>query len=152
MSSDKKSEQLGMPFGTANARLRKNILFNLLARYGENICYQCGEMILSVDQLSIEHKVAWLDNDIALFWDLSNIAFSHLKCNISAANKSWMTPEFHNKRHKFISKPVNIGEKWCYHCQKSVDIALFTKNKHKIDGVASECSNCRKLQRYKLKE
>lgn len=29
----------------------------------------------------MEHKKAWLDTDVFLFWDISNIAFSHLDCN-----------------------------------------------------------------------
>lgn len=82
---DKKSEQLGMSHGKAAGRLRKNVLFSLLAKYGDNICYRCGEMITSASELSIEHKEAWLDKDPALFWDLDNIAFSHLSCNCSAA-------------------------------------------------------------------
>lgn len=35
----KKSEQLGMPLGTASAKLRKSILFNLLKEAGKNICF-----------------------------------------------------------------------------------------------------------------
>ena len=85
--NNKKSEQLGMPHGTAAAMLRKAIMFNLLKRLNENYCFQCGEEIRSTNELSIEHKKAWLDseNPIALFYDLENIAFSHLKCNAGAA-------------------------------------------------------------------
>lgn len=83
----KKSEQLGMPIGTANAKLRKSILFNLLKEYNKNICYQCGKVIEFEEDLSIEHKIPWLDSDNPkeLFFSLENIAFSHLKCNIKAA-------------------------------------------------------------------
>ena len=84
---DKKSEQLGMPSGTAAGRLRKNILFSLLKRLNENFCYQCGGEIEFEDELSIEHKVTWLNSEDpkSLFFDLDNIAFSHLSCNSSAA-------------------------------------------------------------------
>ena len=86
-SNEKKSKQLGMPLGTASAKLRKSILFQLLSESGKNICYQCGNIINSEDELSIEHKVPWLDsyNPKELFFSLENIAFSHLKCNIGAA-------------------------------------------------------------------
>lgn len=77
----KKFEQLGMPYGTACNRLRKMVLFNLLIKHGENMCYRCGRSIEDVKDLSIEHKKHWLDRDVALFWDLDNIAFSHLSCN-----------------------------------------------------------------------
>lgn len=82
--NDKKRSQLGMPNGTATARLRKSILFQLVKETGRNICHQCGKEIVSEDELSIEHKIPWLDseNPIELFFDLNNIAFSHLRCNI----------------------------------------------------------------------
>ena len=87
MSLDKSSQYkydfLGMPHGTAQAKLRKLILFDLLKRHGEKVCYQCGKTIETIKELSIEHKKPWLGIDVALFWDLNNIAFSHLKCNIS---------------------------------------------------------------------
>ena len=83
-TNKKKAEQLGMPPGTANARLRKLIMFNLVQQTNRDICFQCGERIDNVKDFSIEHKKAWLDNDSELFWDLENIAFSHLHCNIGA--------------------------------------------------------------------
>ena len=72
-----------MPFGTAGGKLKKMILFDLLKRHSENVCYRCGNEIESCDELSVEHKKAWLHNDPALFWDLDNVAFSHLDCNMA---------------------------------------------------------------------
>ena len=85
-----KSEQLGIPIGTASARLKKNIMFDLLCRLNENKCYQCGETIESVENLSIEHKIPYLysENPQELFFNLDNIAFSHLKCNVKAARRN----------------------------------------------------------------
>lgn len=88
MSNNKKTEQLGMPFGTASARLKKMILFNFLQRLGEDICYRCNKKIEQVEDLSIEHKKSWLNVSSDLFWDLNNIAFSHLVCN-SSNGGSW---------------------------------------------------------------
>jgi len=84
-----KSEALGMNIGTATGRLRKEVLFSLVCRLGENICFQCGEEICSVGELSMEHKEPWLraDNPMECFFDLDNIAFSHLSCNSAAASK-----------------------------------------------------------------
>jgi len=76
-----KDDQLGMPYGTACHRLRKMILFDLLEKRGENVCYRCGKLIDTYDELSVEHKKAWLNVNPELFWDLDNIAFSHLRCN-----------------------------------------------------------------------
>ncbi|HEX8140939.1 MAG TPA: hypothetical protein VF544_25460, partial [Pyrinomonadaceae bacterium] len=58
-SGARKSAFLGMPHGTANARLRKMILFDLLRRHGENICFNCAQKIETVGELSIEHKRPW---------------------------------------------------------------------------------------------
>ena len=81
----RKSEQLGINFGTASGRLRKDVMFHLLQKHGENVCYRCKEFIETVKELSIEHKRAWLDSEdpVGLFFDLENVAFSHLSCNIS---------------------------------------------------------------------
>lgn len=86
-SNQKKSEQLGIPHGTAQNKLRKKILFHLMQKCGMDTCFQCGEKIESIDKLSIEHKKPWLDSDdpVGLFFDLDNIAFSHLYCNRLAA-------------------------------------------------------------------
>ena len=87
--SDKKFDQLKMPIGTASARLKKNILFYLLFKHNENVCYQCNEKINTSEELSVEHKIPWIDSDdpIDLFFDINNIAFSHLKCNIGSARR-----------------------------------------------------------------
>lgn len=50
-SNKKKSNQLGMPIGTAQAILKKNILYNLLVRFNLNKCYQCGNTIGSNTEL-----------------------------------------------------------------------------------------------------
>ena len=75
----RKSAFLGMPHGTACNRLRKMVLFNLLQRHGENICFKCSETIEHADDLSIEHKEPWEGVSVELFWSLENIAFSHLR-------------------------------------------------------------------------
>ena len=87
--NQKKAEALGMSFGTASNRLRKLILFSLVRAAELDVCYQCDGKILNVDDLSIEHKEPWLqaENPVEAFFDLNNIAFSHLSCNIGAAGK-----------------------------------------------------------------
>lgn len=89
-SNQKKAAQLGMPLGTASNRLRKAIIFNLVKRLGENYCYRCGSEIVSEADLSIEHKIPYLDSDdpVKLFFDLDNISFSHLICNIRDARQT----------------------------------------------------------------
>jgi len=89
-SNQKKTEQLGMPIGTASNRLRKSIIFNLLKKANENFCFQCGAEIELENELSIEHKTPYLDSEDpqGLFFDLDNIAFSHLSCNVGAARQT----------------------------------------------------------------
>ena len=89
-NNEKKQAQLGMPIGTASAKLRKMVLFSLLKKHGENFCYQCNLEIETAEELSIEHKIPWLDSEdpIKLFFDLENISFSHLSCNVGARKKS----------------------------------------------------------------
>jgi len=89
-SNAEKSRQLGMPHGTASARLRKKIMFELMKKCGMDNCYQCGDKIENIDNLSIEHKEPWLHstNPVERFFDIDNIAFSHLKCNVNAARST----------------------------------------------------------------
>ncbi len=95
-----KSDALGMPIGTAANRLRKMILFSLVCRLELNTCYQCGKEILAVGDLSIEHKEPWLqaDDPVTSFFDLDNIAFSHLSCNIAAGVRP--TKKYANARER----------------------------------------------------
>ena len=88
-ANDKKTKALGMPIGTASNRLRKIILFALVCELKHNVCFQCEGDITSVDDLSIEHKEPWLqaNNSVESFFSLSNIAFSHLSCNVAAGDK-----------------------------------------------------------------
>jgi hypothetical protein len=85
----KKNELLGESHGAASNRLKKMIMFSLLVETQRNICFQCGEQILSVEELSVEHKEPWMaaEDPRAAFFDLNNIAFSHLVCNIAAARR-----------------------------------------------------------------
>jgi hypothetical protein len=98
-ANDKKAEQLGMPGGTASHRLLKDLLFDFVIKAGHK-CFVCGEK-LTRDTFSIEHKVPWLDseNPKDLFFDLENIAYSHLRCNITNKRPKkktvFRTPEEH---------------------------------------------------------
>lgn len=87
--SDKKKEQLGMNPSTAHSALRKEIMFHLAKKLGEDICHQCGEKIETVREFSVEHKIPWMDSEDpkGLFFDMENISFSHLSCNIKAGRK-----------------------------------------------------------------
>lgn len=82
MSQKTKHEQLGMNASTANGRLLKDILWKLIQETNQTKCFVCGEE-MSRETFTIEHKIPWLDSKTPkeLFFDLSNISFSHAKCN-----------------------------------------------------------------------
>ena len=73
-SAARKSAFLGMPHGTAANRLRKMILFHLLEKRGENICFNCAKRINTAAELSIEHKQPWEGVSLELYWSMDNIA------------------------------------------------------------------------------
>lgn len=87
MSNVNKGSLLGLNFSTASQRLRKLIMFDLVQHLELDQCFQCGGKIEDVDDLSVEHKEPWqgADDPKAAFFDLNNIAFSHLRCNSGAA-------------------------------------------------------------------
>lgn len=119
-NNEKKKRQLGMAQGTASNRLKKSIMFALVVETGKDICFQCLKQITHEHELSIEHKVPWLDSEDPkdLFFDLNNIAFSHLRCNISASRKY---PRTHG-----IASTYNVGCR----CEKCTEAhRVYTKKK-----------------------
>lgn len=137
-NNKKKQKQLGMPWGTAMGRLRKNILFNLLQRHQEDMCYRCNKKIENIEELSIEHKKPWLDNSVDLFWDLDNISFSHLKCNIA------------DSRGRRIDYPK--GQKWCKRCKQFKNINLFPECAKKDRGVVCTKCNSERMSDYRRRK
>jgi hypothetical protein len=114
MGNKKKNEQLGMAYGTAANRLRKSILFKLIVAGGYDTCHRCGEKIETERELSIEHKVPWLDSEDpkGLFFDLNNIAFSHLSCNCRASTGG--TPKGCQSEHGSLAR----YDRWGCRCDK----------------------------------
>tara|TARA_R110000782_G_scaffold211033_1_gene298984 strand:- start:84 stop:497 length:414 start_codon:yes stop_codon:yes gene_type:complete len=84
--SDKKKLQLGMNPSTASARLVKDLLWNFVETTGQDSCCKCREL-MTRETFSIEHVVPWLDSadPVGLYFDIGNISFSHLICNIKAS-------------------------------------------------------------------
>jgi hypothetical protein len=88
--SNKKQEQLGMNPSTAQHRLLKDILWDLIVKTNQDTCCKCG-CKMTRETFSIEHLVPWLDsnNPTERFFDLENIAFSHKSCNYADARKTY---------------------------------------------------------------
>ena len=141
----KKNKQLGMSHGTASNRLRKQILFSMLQRYEEDVCFQCGEKIKRVEDLSIEHKAPWMDSEdpVGLFFDLDNIAFSHLSCNCKAGRK----------RNGKTLRIREDGLVRCYRCKQYLPPSMFRMRKETkspneciYESCCRSCSNNRRSE------
>ena len=111
-SNKMNADLLGVSWGAACNRLRKKVLFSLIVRLKENSCHRCDGEILSVDDLSIEHKNAWRQavDPVESFFDLNNIAFSHLSCNISAGDRP--TKKYYTKEEQRLGKNKNKRKSW----------------------------------------
>ena len=136
MSNTKKDITLGMPHGTANGRLRKNIIFHLLTKHGENVCVRCKRAIEKVEDLSIEHIKPWEGISADLFWDLDNIAFSHLRCNVPHVRGGFV-----------LRKSGPEGTAWCIGHRDFLPVAKFHKNENHWNGLQPYCIDCRKEER-----
>lgn len=139
--SKRKSDFLGMPFGTANYRLHRRILFDLLRKVGENYCFRCREEIESVHVLSIEHKKNWLDVDSELFWAMDNIAFSHRDCNSGYTSNRIKSPE---------------GTSWCGECKEFKPLDQFWSmskgNGRAENSKYPKCKVCKNTRQTEYRE
>ena len=134
MANRRAVETLGMPQGTASNRLRKMLLFRQLKKHNENFCVRCEKEIETADELSVEHIKPWEGISAELFWDLKNVAFSHMKCNIphrrvGGAGNRVICPE---------------GQGWCNSCKKFFSIEQFYKDGSRWDGRNARCIECHK--------
>ncbi len=132
----KSSKLLGMPFGTACNKLRKLVLFSLAQKLNEDVCFRCGEAILSVEDFTIEHKEAWRNKGAELFWDLNNIAFAHSQCNLPTG---------------MVRREIVDGTLWCSKCKLFLAIGKFHKDKKQRTGYSLICKDCSNARRRKIK-
>lgn len=137
-SNARKSAFLGMPHGTACGRLRKLVLFHLLQKHGENVCYRCSRLIETADELSIEHKQPWEGVSAELFWAMDNIAFSHLRCNLP-----------HNYRGNGVwrRKVGPEGTAWCRRCKAFLPVAEFSVHRARWNKLQPWCDGCYKRRK-----
>ena len=120
MSNESKSAILGLNVSTASQRLRKLILWQLIVETGKDYCFQCGERIEDVDDLSIEHKEPWQSaaDPKASFFDLENIAFSHLRCNVDAAVSANGAKTHCPLGHPYTDDNTRKGDDGSRHCKQ----------------------------------
>jgi len=126
-----KKNVLKMPYGTAIYYLRRYILFDFVKKSNKDTCFRCSEKIVKIEDFSIDHKKPWKFISAKLFWDLNNIAFSHLRCNVYARRKD-------GKR-----KVGPKGTAWCSGHQEFLSVSVFCKEKTHWNGLAKYCRECK---------
>ncbi len=149
MSKEKQIQQLGMDPATAGCRLRKMILFRYAQQNNLDKCFRCDEP-LTIEDFEIDHVVAWLDVDPALFWDLSNVKFSHGRCNRKAARRALsgtirqikMQEASRNVR-RAKSRHYNApeGKAWCAGHQQYHGIESFSRSSTSPTGTQVFCKD-----------
>lgn len=99
----KQKSLLGMHPGSAANKLRKHIMFDMVVRLELDTCFHCGEKIKTPRELSVEHKTPWegATDPRETFFDLDNIAFSHLGCNAGDANRRRKALERHGTQAEY---------------------------------------------------
>lgn len=141
-SNERKAHVLGMPYGTACARLRKQILWRFILQCCLDTCFKCEGKIESIEDLSIEHKLPWGPDCVDRFWDVDNIAFSHLRCNRpnspSGGGAGW---------RKRIGPD---GQAWCCVHKKFLPVQSFSLNRTRWNGLQQMCDECRSVSRKKI--
>lgn len=107
----RKDELLGEPHGTAAGRLRKHLLFKYVTLAGHAICHRCSGPIETAEDLSVEHTTPWqsADDPRAVFFDLDTIAFSHLRCNCDAGDRSRFVSANTGKTHCLKGHPFDAA-------------------------------------------
>lgn len=140
----KEKDQLGISKSTARSRLIASILFSLVKECEKDICYQCKTKIETSEELSIEHKIPWLDSEapIQLYFDLDNIAFSHHSCNSSAKR-------IPHKGKKNKSKYIMLICSACgIHFERLKSLVNWHRKNRNQDNFycSNECANNKKKQ------
>lgn len=122
----RRSEQLGMSYSKALARLKKLLIFHLIQKCSMDHCFRCGDPIEHVDDMSTDHKQPWMHSGKAneLFFDMDNIAFSHTKCNIASSRSSHHVRS--NSGFKGVSRNKNRWQVTIQKNRKAVYVKLFS--------------------------
>lgn len=111
---ESRAKQLGMNPGTASHRLVKDLLYDFVIKAGHK-CHRCGKE-MDRENFSIEHIEPWLHSPdpVALFFDISNIAYSHLRCNAAAGRRPNQIHADAKERSRvqFARYYAKNGERW----------------------------------------
>jgi len=138
-SIKKKTKILGINYSTASRRLTRKVLFRLAELTNMLNCFRCGGAITE-ETFSIDHKVDWMGSltPVKTFFDLDQIAFSHISCNARHSSGS----------KKRIKTPPD-GQGWCGLCTQMKPLPEFPPRKvHKPKERCRQCISRVKNIRY----
>lgn len=143
MSNAKKAKLLGMPLGTATHRLRKMLLFKFVRAAGAAICYRCGDWISSIDDFTVEHKEPWgsAKDSVGAFFDLDNVAFSHMKCNCGARRENAHCPEGHEYTEENTYQYPK-GHRECRQCREKWQRSRLDKRHQVPVAISGKSGRC----------
>jgi hypothetical protein len=114
------------------------ILFDLLQKHGENVCFRCSNAIETAEELSVEHKEPWEGISVELFWSLDNIAFSHRVCNV---------PHRHRGNGVWRRRVGPEGTAWCRNCKEFLPVSEFSRHTSRWNGLQPWCNGCYERRR-----
>lgn len=137
----KKNAILGMSAGKARNILVKRVLLSLAEALGRDICFRCRQPIGDASLLSLDHVVDWLEVGPSAYFDVNNIAFSHLSCNCAAGNGNRVRGKLARER-RFDTD----GGRRCDSCRRYRDIDHFGRESRSPDGIARTCKHCKTLK------
>lgn len=123
----KHSDLLGMNVATASHLLRMDMMFSLAQQLRMTLCHKCGEDIESSRDLSLDHIRPWRAVSAELFWDLSNVSFTHKRCNKIDRPARKVGPE---------------GMLWCYVHKSFLPAINFGKDPARWNGARAGCFEC----------
>jgi hypothetical protein len=111
-NQSKRARLLGMPFDVATRLLQKQIIVAWARRLGLASCFRCGGLV-TVETLSFDHKASWMrsPDPLGFYFDIENIALSHLRCNASAAYSAKGAQTHCKRGHPFDEKNTYIRKK-----------------------------------------
>lgn len=126
-SNARKDALLGEPHGTAQAKLRKALLFKYVQLAGHDVCCRCDQRIESLRDFSVEHKRSWQESadQRAAFFDLATSHFRVYSATWSPARKltvirlrrtAFVVTSSHRRTRASSSKEngdvASVGGKW----------------------------------------
>lgn len=132
----RRRDQLGMPYQTACGNLRKSLIFHMAQKLGEDNCFRCRLKIETEDEMTLDHKIEWENVDPKLFFDVTNVAFSHAKCNRPRINGAIK-----------LRKIGPHDTAWCGTCQDFLSVSKFNKCNSHWNGLNRDCRSCQSLKR-----